>query len=189
MFVCLAANTYSQSSLDTSVNSLWKLGFSYSSGATSVLGDKKYNYEYDVDIYRVNIYRRLFDKKNWKGTVLISPQYNRTYFFSESQADYIDGYEYGLNLGFVMHYKLSNFLPYALISLGPHYISGAPDRQVSGFIFSDNGQVGIEYELLELIYLDLFFGFRHLSNASLKQPNDGINSFLFGAGISFNLSK
>lgn len=189
IFVCVATSAFCVSAKDTVDHSLWRLGFGYSSGGTGLLGDKKYDYDYDVDIYRVNIYRRLFDKTNWKGTVLISPQYNRTYFFNETESDFIDGYEYGVNLGFIMHYKLSNFLPYVLISLGPHFISGAPDRQVSGFIFSDNGQLGLEYRLTNDVYVDLFFGFRHLSNASLKQPNDGINSFLFGAGLSFDIGK
>ena len=59
---------FSQSTIDKEV---WGNGFNYSSGGTSFLGDKKYNHIYDVDIYSVNFYRRIFNIRNWAGNLLV----------------------------------------------------------------------------------------------------------------------
>jgi hypothetical protein len=59
---------FSQSTIDKEVRGN---GFNYSSGGTSFLCAKKYNYIYDVDIYSVNFYRRIFNIRNWAGNLLV----------------------------------------------------------------------------------------------------------------------
>jgi len=44
--------------------------------------------------------------------------------------------------------------------------------------------------LNQAFYLDLRFGFRHISNAGLSNPNGGINNFVVNIGfISFFQNK
>ena len=76
---------------------------------------------------------------------------------------------------------------YGLISSGPHYVSGTPERQADGFIFSDNLLLGLNVKLFEKIYLDLRSGFRHISNAGLNHPNGGVNDLVLNGGVFINL--
>ena len=74
---------------------------------------------------------------------------------------------------------------YILLSAGPHYISGAPERQIPGFIFSDNLAAGTYIRLSDTVDLDFRLGARHLSNASFKKPNGGINTINLHLGVIF----
>jgi len=73
-----------------------------------------------------------------------------------------------------------------LAGAGPHYISVETERQAKGFIFSDNFLLAFRRKLLlnrDPYELSVYGGFRHISNASLKQPNGGIDNII--TGISF----
>jgi len=67
--------------------------------------------------------------------------------------------------------------PYAEIGLGFHFLSHtsvSPQRQFgTSFQFGDHLGVGLRFG--ERGQYDLGYRFQHLSNAGIKQPNDGIN--------------
>lgn len=67
--------------------------------------------------------------------------------------------------------------------IGPQYTSTTPDRQKSGFLFSNTVFGGSRIKLSNTKSLDLRMGFRHQSNASLAQPNGGINALFLSVGI------
>lgn len=94
------------------------------------------------------------------------------------------GFFVSLNLGFA-------FTDWDMVSLmagaGPHYISLVTGKQASGFIFSDNFLLAYRRRLIlncTPYELSFFGGFRHLSNASLKQPNGGIDNIITGIGFA-----
>jgi hypothetical protein len=93
--------------------------------------------------------------------------------------------EFGLNLGIRNHIRISrNFYLYQMLGSGPHYISAELDRQANGFIFSDNLAIGSYIHLSSKYFLNLQFGVRHISNANIKLPNRGVNSYIISVGIS-----
>ena len=95
--------------------------------------------------------------------------------------------ELGINAGIRTYVKLSEkFFLYGMIGSGPHYISAEIDRQAKGFIFSDNFAFGGYMKLLKSSkqFINLQLRYRHISNAGLKKPNKGINSWNLMIGIS-----
>jgi hypothetical protein len=125
-------------------------------------------------------------KNLWGLEILAQPQYNITgYTEDQFSSAVLRGYEFGLNIGFLLR---SNFCTdrvslYAAASSGPHFVSGVPDRQSPGFIFSDNLFVGMNILICRNLYLDLRTGTRHISNAELKHPNGGLNNYVYKAGF------
>ncbi|MFC2114173.1 acyloxyacyl hydrolase [Bacteroidota bacterium] len=99
----------------------------------------------------------------------------------------MENYEFGLNVMFNFNYLLGekSYLTFK-ISSGPHYINMENRRQATGFIFSDNFILGY-YRKLNIsekeFSLGLVSGIRHISNASIKRPNGGINNVI--VGLSF----
>ncbi len=128
----------------------------------------------------------LLQKNLWGLEILAQPQYNITsYKENQFSSALIKGHEFGLNIGFLLR---SNFCYdrislYAAASSGPHFVSGVPDRQSRGFIFSDNLFVGMNVLIYRNLYLDLRTGTRHISNAELKHPNGGLNNYIYKAGF------
>jgi hypothetical protein len=93
--------------------------------------------------------------------------------------------EFGLNLGLRNFIRISNtFYLYQMLGSGPHYISAQLERQAGGFIFSDNLALGTYLLLKENHAVNLQFGIRHISNAGIRNPNRGVNSYLFMIGYS-----
>ncbi len=147
-------------------------------------------YDYQVLFFQAQYYYALPDRKTRGIDILIQPQYNLTkYKAIDSLPDRTNGFEFGLNGGILIRrYILADLLSlYAFISTGPHYVSGSPQRQSNGFIFSDNGFIGINIRMRKNIYLDVRTGFRHISNANLNKPNGGVNNLVFSAGFLVNL--
>lgn len=128
----------------------------------------------------------LIRKNLWGVDILAQPQYNFTsYTADEFSSTLLKGHEFGLNVGFLVR---NNFCSdrvslYAAASAGPHFVSGVPDRQSGGFIFSDNLFVGANVLIYRNLYLDIRTGTRHISNAELKQPNGGLNNYVYKAGF------
>ena len=100
--------------------------------------------------------------------------------------------KFNLELGLFVYLNLGIALTdWDMISLlagaGPHYISVETERQAKGFIFSDNFLLAYRRKLLlgrEPYELSVYSGFRHISNASLKQPNGGIDNIIIGLGFA-----
>lgn len=95
-------------------------------------------------------------------------------------------YEFGLNLGIRNYVKINDgFYFYQMLGSGPHYISAKVGRQASGFIFSDNLALGAFLRLNKKdLFLNIQYVQRHISNANLKAPNGGVNSYNFVIGLS-----
>jgi hypothetical protein len=160
-----------------------KLGF-----ITGYGNEKKFDvmYTYEILFFQFQYYYSLLKKKGWGVEVLLQPQYNITKykngFLDEEKKK---GHEFGLNMGFLIRKNVvQEFLSsYLIISAGPHYVSGIPERQADGFIFSDNFFAGVSIKVFKSVYLDIRGGFRHISNAGFEKPNKGINSLIINGGF------
>ncbi len=130
---------------------------------------------------------------NWqKGgiEIIFQPQLN----FSRVQTSNLDadlqkGLEFGVNIGVLARKNLfqNKSAIYALISAGPHFITKSIETQANGFLFADNLAAGFLQNISSRTYLDFRFGYRHLSNAGLKQPNWGIDNWVISIGVNLEL--
>jgi hypothetical protein len=115
-------------------------------------------------------------------------------WYAEPQFNFVNGdytpkggidYEFGLNLGIRNYVKIKEgFYFYQMLGSGPHYVSAEIGRQASGFIFSDNLALGTFLRLGGYLFLNVQYVQRHISNAGLKAPNGGVNSYNFVIGLS-----
>ncbi len=147
-------------------------------------------YTYNVTLFQCLYTYRVWKKSSWSLEVLTAPQVNLTkYRKVDNVPDQSNGYELGINAGmFFRKIILDKSMDvWAGVSIGPHYISGAPERQSSGFIFSDNVFGGLRVSITRRAWLNSGIGFRHISNASLKQPNDGVNNIIVNIGFGLSL--
>ena len=160
-----------------------KYGFSYTNGSQLFLSA---DYDYKVNLFHIHYYRKLVAKKFWGLDLMLNPQFGVTEFKENPNSQLIErGQELGLNGGVLIHKNLikDHLNLYCMLSAGPHYISGAPERQAGGFIFADNATVGCMVKIDPYCYLFLGGGIRHISNAKLKYPNGGINTTTIQAGL------
>lgn len=134
-------------------------------------------------------YRTIWQKKVWSLNVLIHPQFNLTRLRPvDERPELKNGYEFGLNCGLVFRYMPTQKLGiYAGLSAGPHFVSATPTRQARGFIFSDNAFGGMNLNCAKNTWIDLRIGFRHISNAGLREPNGGVNNLMLSGGCLFDL--
>lgn len=148
------------------------------------------DYTYQVTFLQLQYGYNAIQKKQWKLGLLLQPQFNITrYNRPDAAREKMNGFEFGLNIGGMLGYDILKdiLLLYTVLSLGPHYISGAPERQTDGFIFSDNLFIGLQAKVGKHVCLDFRPGFRHISNASLKRPNGGVNTFIISGGVMIDL--
>ena len=72
-----------------------------------------------------------------------------------------------------------------MLGSGPHFITADVKRQAKGFIFSDNAALGFMKSLeKKALFLNFQMRWRHISNAGLKDPNGGVDSWNVLIGIS-----
>ena len=118
------------------------------------------------------------ENKQGSLSVYFEPQVNPSYSPDQN-------IEFGLGVGIQYRYPFTESLSgYVLGSTGPHYISLVSSYQANGFIFSDTLGCGFYYFLQGNSALNLGYRFRHLSNASLAQPNNGINTNFITLGYA-----
>ncbi|MCB9222627.1 MAG: acyloxyacyl hydrolase [Crocinitomicaceae bacterium] len=185
IFFLIVLNAMDTQAQDRSRHSL---GFIYGQGSQTLL-DVQYNYH--IQLYQLQYGYALVNKEKWSTDLLIQPQFNFTEYRHVNNMPLVsNGYEYGVNIGLALkRYFFDGLLSYYVaISFGPHYISGAPERQTSGFIFSDNVYLGMTARLDKNIYFELRPAFRHISNANLVKPNRGINNMILNGGFYFYLN-
>lgn len=147
-------------------------------------------YKYEVIFFQFQYYYAFLPKKPWDVDILFQPQYNVMKFrYNDTVSTLTNGFEFGLNVGVLIRKNIyKDYIKmYACVSAGPHYVSGTPKRQTAGFIFSDNFFVGLNIKLSRKSYFDLRSGFRHISNAGLKDPNRGINNLVLSGGVLIDL--
>jgi hypothetical protein len=93
--------------------------------------------------------------------------------------------EIGISLGLKYRYPFSNKLSgYVLGTVGPHYISVETVDQADGFIFFNTIGAGVSFTLKKNSALSLEYRFRHISNAGISDPNNGIDSHMIGIGYT-----
>ncbi|MGF7080123.1 acyloxyacyl hydrolase [Mucilaginibacter sp. UYCu711] len=174
-----------------------RLGFSTGTGVQYIgqlvgIGRKGFtvasNYYYHVNFYEIQFYRTLKKRPVYQLDLLVQPQYNvsRYGLYPESvPTDYLDSYEYGLNLGLLYRRNWGGgpLSYYVALSTGPHYASGVPHRQMSGFLFANNLVAGLNLKVYKTLYADVSFGLRHMSNAGTRLPNAGVNNLVFKEGF------
>jgi hypothetical protein len=120
--------------------------------------------------------------KDHRGTlsVFLEPQFN-VVFGTEFD---IEG---GIGLGLKYKVPLSNVVSaYGLVSVGPHFITVNTVDQSNGVAFADTLGIGALVALWAGCALDIGFRLRHVSNSSLRMPNNGIENY-FGT-IGFMIS-
>ncbi len=118
--------------------------------------------------------------ENHRGTLslYVEPQINPAF---NPETDIEIGVGVGLKY---MHPVTEKISAYIFGSMGPHYITVKITDQANGFIFSDTIGAGISFFLTEKSSLNLEYRFRHISNASLQDPNGGINTHFGMIGYS-----
>jgi hypothetical protein len=144
---------------------------------------RKMDYETALIIihFGVNLERYFPSLNSYKGKLsfFIEPQFNPVI---NSESDY----EVGLGLGLQYQYPVNDKLSaYVRAGISPHYISIVNIHQANGFIFSDLVGAGVYYHLTDSSAIHLGCWFRHLSNAAMEKPNDGVNSFIGVIGYAF----
>ena len=150
------------------------------------------NYDYEVAIFQTQYFYAFHRRKIWGLDLIVQAQYNQTKCECiEEVTEHLYGDEFGLNAGILFrvnaHHDLFSF--YVFVTSGPHHISGAPDRQCNGFVFSDNFFAGINIKLFKNVYLDFKTGFRHMSSAGITEPNGGVNNFVISGGLIRNIES
>ena len=142
------------------------------------------------DGYKYKPYQLLF---YYNFTNLMKGKKNDLYVYLEPQLVWVwfsperkKELEFGANLG--LEYRLNFSEKTALIGAigsGPHFITAKTPKQASGFIFSDNFTFGLKQSIGNS-GTDIHFRtrFRHISNANLKKPNQGIDSWFLILGAT-----
>ena len=96
--------------------------------------------------------------------------------------------EYIFNCGVLLKTHLNTSLElYALASLGPGYFDEGTERMAKGIGFSDNLATGLHYNFYKKWVLDVRLGYRHVSNAEIKQPNAGYDALEYNLGLAYRL--
>jgi len=156
---CLSKPAFSQHSI----------GLIIGSGSEKLgnVADLGFDYKYRVKFHKLQYNYTFWERRTWSldavGILHILQLNTSRYLNTASESNYTQGYELGFNIGVALFnigvalrkrlYK--DYLScYALLSTGPHYISGAPARQIDGFIFSDNLFIGFDIKLIDNIYLN-----------------------------------
>lgn len=174
--------------LQTEAQTNRKIGL-YTGAGTERLSDKLdlgFDYQYRVHFFQFEYSHTIISLHKTHLEGHFTPQFNTTRYRNLDGADYFQtSYEAGLNISLAVRQEIitNNFSVYIMLGTGPHYIFGSPDRQISGFIFSDNLFIGAQVRVWEKLWLDIRPGFRHISNAETRHPNLGINSFNINFGF------
>lgn len=146
----------------------------------------KVNYDYRLIMFQPQIYQRLYERKLHHIELMVFPQLNVSYWTENKGVEaYKTDVEFGVNAGFMFRQMLKGQRSgvYAFVSSGPHFVSDVPKRQSPGFLFASQLGAGLTLKITERLSLDFRSAYRHISNAGLKEPNAGVESWLFLAGI------
>ncbi len=112
-------------------------------------------------------------------TFYLEPQYNKVIHPASE-------YEFGVGFGLEYRFNIiKNAMDgYILAGSGFHYISYDSNCQSGGFNFNDNLGAGFYIYTTHNSAINLGFRIRHISNADLRQPNEGIDSIFLMIGYS-----
>ncbi len=76
------------------------------------------------------------------------------------------------------------FYPYIEAGTGPYYMSLQTYEQSTQFNFVSAGGAGVIFFLKDDLALNAGARYRHVSNASIKEPNGGIEAWEYLLGVS-----
>ncbi len=94
--------------------------------------------------------------------------------------------EIGSNFLFEYAFPLTErFQPYLKGGLGVVYMTQHIEDQATQYNFLPQGALGFHYYIDDNISFDCEYRHRHLSNASIKRPNKGVDAKLYTVGFSF----
>ncbi len=163
-------------------------------------------YVYESTQYKVQYNRQLWNWGKWDAHVLIEPGFYRVdhklinfFFITPDDPNFEERRErfqmprtfneYALNAGLRVSRSLfEEFDIYGLLSSGPMYSEQSTERLKGGFAFSNILAAGFQYEFAQSWRLDARAIIRHTSNAGLRRPNSGHNSFGGEAGLIYVLN-
>lgn len=96
--------------------------------------------------------------------------------------------EFGLDIFFKYAYPVTSKLyPFVEVGSGPYYMTLSTYEQSTQFNFLSQGGAGLMYFVRKDLAISVEYRRRHVSNATMKSPNAGIdgNEYLFGASLFF----
>ncbi|MBI3141832.1 MAG: acyloxyacyl hydrolase [Bacteroidetes bacterium] len=119
------------------------------------------------------------DNKKGHFMAYIEPQVNPVLLSGR-----LSDLELGCNGGirYQMQLNANNQLYWA-VGTGPHYITVRTRTQHRGYIFSDNFIMGWQHALGERLRGNIQYHFRHISNAGIMRPNQGIDNHFVSLGV------
>ncbi len=137
----------------------------------------------DIDIYRLGI-KKDFPSKWFKTDIgYLSGYFELSYNHWEWNDQEIDGVAFSPVFTYYFGDEKNFIRPYIEGGIGLAYVDDyyIADRNLStNFQFEDRIGIGARVG-----FLDLNFRYMHYSNASIKDPNDGINIWIFTTAIQF----
>jgi len=104
-------------------------------------------------------------------------------FVSSPETNVETGTSFFLKMGILP--ETAKFQPYVKLGLGMVYMTQHTREQSTQFNFIEQGGLGLHYFFRKNTAFTLEGRFRHLSNASIKHPNTGINTYFVVAGLSY----
>ncbi|MCM8772671.1 MAG: acyloxyacyl hydrolase [Candidatus Omnitrophica bacterium] len=96
-----------------------------------------------------------------------------------------DNFEIGLSFFTLYKFSSGNIQPYIKVGTGIIYLSTDFVEQSTHFNFVSSACFGIKFGLKRISFYTEG-RIRHVSNAGIKEPNEGINSKIFLIGLSYN---
>lgn len=94
--------------------------------------------------------------------------------------------ELGLPFFLKYAYPLTEKLyPFVEVGTGPYYMTLSTYEQSTQFNFISQGGVGLSYFIKDDLSLNIEYRRRHVSNASIKEPNGGIDADVYLVGLSW----
>ncbi|MFA5337706.1 MAG: acyloxyacyl hydrolase [Candidatus Omnitrophota bacterium] len=135
----------------------------------------------------------IFDMKPLTSKIGINPK-GRVDFILEPFINTVtspdSNVEVGSNFLFEYVFPLSEkFQPYVKGGIGALYMSQHTEEQSTQYNFLPQGGGGLRYFIKDNIALNFEYRYRHLSNASIKHPNSGIDANMYLGGITIFFDK
>lgn len=165
-----------------------RIGLRFGYGGQELL---QVNYQHQAYLLYLEWQQALWEGNTWQLHFHSQAQYGRHHYRPvDSFPDHQLGYEHGLAVGWALHYRPagSRFSPFFQFEIGPQQVKGLPSRQASGLVFNTTLGLGLHYWWQPRYALRLHLGFRHWSNAGLRQPNGGVDHLLWSLGLLWRSS-
>ena len=138
--------------------------------------------DFDLDI------KPLLNKINLNPPVLT--QFVIEPYFADLYKPVKDNFEGGLNFLFKLGLVPESWAvqPYAKFGVGLDYMTLHTLNQSTQFNFTSQAGFGVHYFFMKNTALTVEGRYRHLSNAGIKSPNRGINSYFILGGLSWRFN-